>query len=88
MGEISKTKTIRMIPLLCGIASKDKSESQKIVYKVVKSLGNVKSLQPLLRNKNVVLFKTEAGLSSITVTVWINVHNRRGHNLYTTVNER
>ena len=40
LGEISKTKTIRMIPLLCGLASKDKSESQKIVYKVVKSLGN------------------------------------------------
>ena len=28
-----------MVPLLCGLASRDKSESQKIVYKVVKSLG-------------------------------------------------
>ena len=39
LGEISKTKTIKMVPLLCGLASRDKSESQKIVYRIVKSLG-------------------------------------------------
>ena len=54
MGEISRTKTIRMVPLLCGLASRfeenieslhwlplirDKSGSQKIVFKVVKNLG-------------------------------------------------
>ena len=60
LAEISKTKTIRMVPLLCGLASRcretietnsinicinaihmfrDKSESQRIVSKVVKNLG-------------------------------------------------
>ena len=40
LGEITKTKTIRMIPILCGLASRDKSESQKIVYKVIKTFGD------------------------------------------------
>ena len=39
LGEISKTKTIRMIPLLCGLASRDKSDAQKVTYKIVRELG-------------------------------------------------
>ena len=39
LGEISKTKTIKMIPLLCSLASRDKSDSQKIVFKVVREFG-------------------------------------------------
>ena len=39
LGDISKTKTIKMIPLLCSIASRDKSDSQKIVFKVVREFG-------------------------------------------------
>ena len=40
LGDISKTKTIKMIPLLCALASRDKSESQRIVFKVVKEFGD------------------------------------------------
>ena len=40
LGDISKTKTIKMIPLLCALASRDKSDSQKIVFKVVKQFGD------------------------------------------------
>ena len=39
LGDISKTKTIRMVPLLCGLASRDKTESQKIVTRLVRNLG-------------------------------------------------
>ena len=40
LGEISKMKTIRMVPLLCGLASRDKSDSQKITSKIVRELGS------------------------------------------------
>ena len=40
LGDISKTKTIKMIPLLCSLASRDKSDSQKIVFKVVREFGD------------------------------------------------
>ena len=33
-------KTIRMVPLLCGLASRDKSDSQKITSKIVRELGS------------------------------------------------
>ena len=39
LNDIAKTKSIRMIPLMCGIASGDKGEGQKIINKFIREVG-------------------------------------------------
>ena len=43
LNEISKTKSIRMLPLLCGVASSDKGDGQKIVNKLMAEISTQSS---------------------------------------------
>ena len=43
LNDIAKTKSIRMLPLVCGISSSDKGEGQKIVNKFIKEVGTESS---------------------------------------------